>query len=366
MLSLLNDIECYCPEYIGRCDILLAADKIYKIAPAGQIEKSQIIQSIIQCEGLLAFPGIIDQHVHILGAGGEQGYLSRIAELDSGAILNAGVTTAVGLLGADGFARSMENLYAHSEKLEKSGLTVFLYCGSYSAPPVTLTGSLINDILFIDKIIGLKTAISDHRSSQPSLGDLTSLAAQAHLGGLLSGKAGIVHIHVGDGKDGIRMLRELLEHSDLPKELFVPTHLNRNSELFLDAMNYCKSGGNIDLTSGELAGISVPEAIGLLCRRGIDLSRVTVSSDANGSIPGGGIAGIETLFRDIIDCIRMNILNPGDAFKLVTENVARNLKLYPRKGTLKEGSDADILITDRNYHMRMLFCRGKLLVNNEP
>jgi beta-aspartyl-dipeptidase (metallo-type) len=155
-----------------------------------------------------------------------------------------------------------------------------------------------------------------------------------------------------------------VENSDLPKEQFVPTHLNRSAELFSEAIRYCKSGGNIDLTAGETAGIPVLQALSALVREGVDLSKVTVSSDANGSIPQGGVSKIEVLYEDIRDCILKSGLNPGEAFRLATENVAKVLKLYPQKGVLMEGSDADILITDKNYRLRMLLCMGRTLVKN--
>ncbi|MDP4110114.1 MAG: amidohydrolase family protein, partial [Bacillota bacterium] len=204
-------------------------------------------------------------------------------------------------------------------------------------------------------------AISDHRSSQPDLPDMMKLASEVHLGGMIGGKAGVLHIHVGDGKKGLEPLVKILDESDLPIGMFVPTHLNRNPELFRQATEYCRSGGNIDLTAGEKAGLPVYRCIEMLISEGMDLSRVTVSSDANGSIPEGGVSKIIWLYEDIVSCIRKAKLSPGAAFSLATENVAKVLKLYPRKGCLKEGGDADILVTDKDYNIKMLFCRGRLM-----
>jgi beta-aspartyl-dipeptidase (metallo-type) len=113
------------------------------------------------------------------------------------------VTTAVGLLGADGHARHLEGLYAKAKELESRGITTYIYSGSYEIPPVTLTGSLVKDLILVDKVIGAgEIAVSDHRSSQPELTDLLSVFSKAHIGGLLGGKAGVVHLHIGDGKEG--------------------------------------------------------------------------------------------------------------------------------------------------------------------
>lgn len=370
MLTLLKNIECFSPQYIGEKDIVIANGKIYKILQPRTIKTDALLERSIDCRGLYAFPGLIDQHVHMTGAGGEQGFKSRTKELDVGEILNAGITTAVGLLGADGTTRSMENLYAKAKALEAEGLTTYIYSGSYSVPLVTLTGSLLRDVILIDKVIGAgEIALSDHRSSNPEAKDLIKLASDVHLGSLISGKAGIVHLHIGDGKDGLSTLAEALAQSDLPMDMFVPTHTNRNPDLFQQAIVYAKTGGHIDLTAGETAGISVSEAIRQLREANINLSRVTVSSDAGGSIPSGGTAKTSALYDDFLEIINQSVSNqlvlpPEEAICLFTQNVAKALKLYPDKGVLREGSDADILITGKDYRLKMLFCMGKLIVNH--
>jgi beta-aspartyl-dipeptidase (metallo-type) len=365
MFTLLKNLECYCPRYCGKNDILISYDKIIKIQPEIGLEESNYIENVILCDGLLAFPGIIDQHVHILGGGGEQGFISRVGEIDIDDIFAAGVTTLVGLLGADGLTKSLESLLAKAKSLESQGLTTFIYSGSYSLPAVTFTQNMMRDLVLIDKVIGAgEIAISDHRSSQPSTSDLQKLASDTHLGGLIGGKAGVVHFHVGDGKTGLAPLINLLNESDLPIEQFVPTHVNRNPVLFKQAIEYCRSGGNIDLTAGETAGLPVPEALKRLLDSGMDVSRVTVSSDANGSIPEGGVGKIQSLYDDIKSCIVKEGMNPETAFQFVTENVAKILNLHPKKGTLSEDSDADILIMDKNYNLQKLFCMGKMVVEN--
>lgn len=365
MFILLKGAQCYGPECLGKQDILIAGGRIEKIGPdAGRAENSLPVETI-DCGGLLAFPGLIDQHVHIIGGGGEQGFPSRIGEMDAGEIFLAGVTTLVGLLGADRCTKSLESLYARAKSLESDGLTTYIYSGSYTLPAVTFTGNLMRDLFLIDKVIGAgEIAISDHRSSQPDRGELLRMASETHLGGMIAGKAGVVHLHVGDGNAGLGPLLDLLEHSDLPKEQFVPTHVNRNEMLFGQAVDYCRGGGNIDLTAGETAGIAVPDALKSLLDRKLDVSRVTVSSDSNGSIPSGGVSRAQSLYDDIRKCILEKNILPETAFRFVTENVARVLKFFPRKGALREGSDADILLTDRDYKIQKLFCGGKQVVDN--
>ena len=364
MLTLLRGVKCYCPQSVGEKDIVIAGDKIYKMTDKGEIKDNPVFENIVDCHGLMAFPGLIDQHVHITGAGGEQGFQSRIEELKIEQILNAGVTTVVGLLGADGVTRSMEALYAKAKSLEVQGLTTYIYAGSYAVPPVTLTGSLLRDMVFIDKVIGAgELALSDHRSSNPAVSALIKIASDVHLGGLLSGKPGIMHLHIGDGKSGLRDLKQVLQQSDLPMEMFIPTHTNRNPKLFRQSVEYCRSGGRIDLTAGEQAGLGVASAVRMLKAEGVDLSRITVSSDAGGSTPGGGAGEISALYSDFVEIIKQSVLPPEQAVRLFTENPASALKLYPGKGALQEGSDADILITDSNYNIIMLFAMGRQMIN---
>lgn len=324
-----------------------------------------MVDQSFDCGGLVAYPGLIDQHVHIIGGGGEQGFDSRVGEIQFEDILSAGITTLVGLLGTDDCTKSLEALLAKAKSLEHQGITTFLYTGSYSIPVVTFTQSIKRDLVLIDKVIGTgEIAISDHRSSQPDVGALQEVAHETHIGGLIGGKAGVVHFHVGDGKLGLTPLLQLVKESDYPIEEFVPTHVNRNPSLFAQAEEYWKNGGNIDLTAGESAGFTVPDGLRKLLDSGLDLERVTVSSDSNGSIPGGGVSKIQSLFNDIKNCIVSEKINPETAIRPVTENVAKVLKIYPQKGTLQEGSDADILITDHNFTINKLFCRGRLMVDH--
>lgn len=363
MLTVIKNIEVFSPVYLGRKDIFIAGEKIERIADPDTVSCS-LPSRTLDCSTHRCFPGLIDQHVHILGGGGEQGPASRLPEMSAKEIANGGVTTLVGLLGADGVTRSLDALFAKAKALEAQGLTTYLYSGSYTVPPVTFTESVVRDLALIDKVIGMgEIAISDHRASPFPFDALQKLAADTHLGGLLGGKTGVLHLHVGDGKGGLTPLKRLIEDTDLPKEMFVPTHVNRNPSLFEEAVGYCLKGGRIDLTTGETAGIAVPDAVRTLSERGVNLANVTVSSDAGGSIPGGGTTCTKTLFDDIIGCVRAGI-TVESAFTLVTENVARLLKLYPQKGTLSEGSDADILITDKEYVTMALFAKGNSIYEN--
>lgn len=353
MFKLLKGGVCYSPKYMGKKDILVVKDVIYRIEDSIAEEGAFEIESI-DLNGKIICPGFIDQHVHITGGGGEAGPASRVPELMLSEIVSAGITTVVGVLGFDSITRNISGLLAKARSLEEEGLNTYIYTGSYGVPTATLTGEISKDISIVDKVIGVgEIAISDHRSSHPSPEMLRAVAYQARTGGLTGKKAGVVHIHVGDGKKGLEPLNEITENSDFPLEMFVPTHLNRNRELFEQAVKYALKGGYVDFTAGQTneTGYSVPDALEKIYNYGVNTDNITVSSDGNGSIPSKGgekleVGRIDRLYTDIIDSILVKKLDIESVLKTVTSNTAKVLKIYPQKGTLSPGSDADFLVLE--------------------
>lgn len=372
MFKLLKGGHCFGPEDMGIKDILVVGNKIYKIEE--QIPQNIIPDlEVVDCSGKIVSPGLIDQHVHITGGGGEEGPPSRIPEIMLGEVLSAGVSTVIGVLGVDAVTRNISGLLAKARALDFEGITTYIYTGSYGVPTATLTGKAISDIALIDKVIGIgEIAIADYRSSHPSSQMLKELASEARVGGLLGGKAGVLHIHVGDGKEGLTPLFELVEKSDFPIGMFVPTHLNRNKALYEQALEYGRLGGYMDLTAGETSenGYSVPDAIEIIMKSGINIEHVSISSDGNGSMPvnlknPSGIGKVSQLFEDLRKCIFDKKIGIDTVLKTVTSNVAKILKLYPLKGSLSPGSDADILVLDKSdLSIWQMLVRGQTCIDN--
>ncbi|MBP1762750.1 MAG: isoaspartyl dipeptidase [Firmicutes bacterium] len=365
MFTLLKKGHCFIPENVGRKDILIAYDKICDIKD--EISAANLWDVVeIDCQDCLVCPGIIDQHVHITGGGGEQGPISRIPEIQLSEVVEAGVTTLVGVLGFDSITRSIAGLLAKARALEAEGITTHIYTGSYGSPTETLTGRVLTDLVLLDKVIGVgEIAIADYRSNHPSLQDLRTLASEANGGGMLGGKAGVLHLHVGDGKEGLDSLLRLIDESDFPIGMFVPTHINRNQKLFQQGIELLQKGGNIDLTAGETIGLSLADSLSLFLEKKISLENVTASSDGNGSSPTG-INHINQLLGDLKTCILDHKLHFASVIRIVTENPAKVLKLYPQKGCLKAGSDADILVLNKDdLGIYRLFAKGQVVVSDE-
>lgn len=382
MFLLLKGLNVYSPEPIGKKDILICCEKIIKIAdqikPFKEFGDIEIVDEV---EGFTAVPGFIDQHVHIAGGGGEGGPITRTPEITLTDITKGGITTVVGLLGADGITRGMASLLAKSRALEQEGITTFIYTGAYEIPTRTLTGSVRSDLVLIDKVIGTgEIAISDHRSAQPTIEDLTKLAAEARVGGLLGNKPGIVHLHVGDGVRGLSPIFEIIEKTEIPITQFVPTHINRSSHLFEHGLKFIELGGTIDLTSDikpdahSKTALTPKEAIKKILENKLPIENVTMSSDSNGSIPIFDenkklvkimVGSTETLYRDLRETVLDGIVPLEKGIKIITENVAKILHLYPRKGCISEKSDADIVILDKDLNIHSVIARGKFMIRNK-
>ena len=377
MLTLIRQCTVFAPEPLGKKDILIAGDRIEAVSNPGQIEIKGIDFEVIDASKKIVIPGLIDSHVHILGGGGEGGPATRAPEITIEDIISCGVTTVIGCLGTDGTTRHMESLLAKARGLSAEGITTYIFSGSYQIPPVTITGSIRSDLILIDKVIGGgEIAISDHRSSQPTFEEFARLAAECRVGGMLGGKAGILHVHLGDGPRKLEMLFRLIKETEIPVTQVIPTHVNRNPELLDDAIKFIQSGGYIDLTAGhdpedrEGSGVSIGEAIRLSIEKKASLSQVTISSDSNGSMPvfdekgnlqGLTIATQQSLLGNFRHLVQKSILDLQDAVKLFTLNPAAFYKLQ-QKGEIQVGKDADLILLDKNLNLTDSFAKGRRMM----
>lgn len=377
--TLLKNAHVIAPEDLGVKDVLVAGEKIAMIGEGLSLPAVYDCE-VVDCEGNYVVPGFIDSHVHLIGGGGEGGYATRTPEIQLTDITTSGVTTVLGLLGTDGVTRHVASLLAKARGLEDEGITAYIYSGSYEIPTPTITGSVRNDIILIDKVIGTgEIAMCDHRSSQSPKEAYQQITAEARVGGMLSGKAGVVNMHLGDGEDGLKMLYEITKNGEIPKTQIIPTHVNRNKRLFKEAIEWAKQGGIMDVTSsvspetGSSHSVKSSEAVKQALEAGVNIENITMSSDGNGSMPifdeagnniGVGVASQISILNEFRDMVQKENIAITDAVKIITSNIAKFTKLYPKKGCLANNSDADILVLDKDLQLQHVWARGTHMVEN--
>ncbi len=373
-LTLLRNANVHAPEPLGHRHLLLGGGSVLWMGAGDPGLPASLAANIVDLEGRRLVPGFIDAHVHVTGGGGEAGHATRVPAPGLSRYTRAGVTTVVGLLGTDDLARGMKDLLAHVYGLREEGLSAFAWCGGYHLPPATLTGSVRGDIALVEPILGVgELALSDHRSSQPTLDDLLRVASEAHVGGLMSGKAGVVHLHLGDGARGLDLVRQALNISELPARVFQPTHVNRKKALFEEALDLARRGCHIDVTAfpvaeGEDAWLA-EDALLRYFDSDAPPQRISVSSDGGGCLPSFDAEG------------RVTHMDVGDSFALAqtlkmllarglpleralpafTSNPATLLRLAD-KGRIAVGADADLVALDAGGGIDAVWARGVVQV----
>lgn len=379
MSLLVKNAQLYSPKYLGQKDVLTVNGRIVAIDDAINSAVLPFPTEVIDATGKFLIPGLIDQHVHIIGGGGEGGFHTRTPEAGLSKITTSGITTVVGLLGTDGTARNLEALYAKTTALNNEGITAYMLTGSYEYPSVNITGSVRKDMILIDRVIGVKVAHSDHRSSNLSCEEMARLAQDVRVGGMIGGKAGIVTMHMGDGKNNLQLIFDIVENLDTPIKHFRPTHLTRNRALFDDAKKFALMGGYIDFSSGiratpENGRIKVSKAIKECVEtEGFDQEKITVSSDGQGSAPvydeygnvtGVGIGELKCNHTELVDLVKEENFDLADAAIFFTSNVAKALDLKS-KGAVTTGYDADLLVLDKDLEIDTVIANGKLAVHEK-
>ena len=381
MVIIIRNAQVYQSEYAGKKDLLILGDQIAALGENLQAEFNGAVSvTEIDGTGMVLTPGFIDSHEHIMGGGGEGGFSTRTPEAVLTDLTMNGITTVVGCIGTDGITRDMAALLAKAHGLEEEGVTTYVYTGSYQVPVHTLTGSVMKDVMLLDKVIGAgEIAISDHRSSQPTFEEFVRIVSDVRVGGMLAGKAGIVNIHLGDSPRLMDLIWRTVRETEIPYTQFLPTHVNRNEALFQSAAEFAKAGGVIDFTGNEdidywesiCDEVRVCSGIRRLLESGVSENNFTISSDGQGSLPvfnskgeyqGIGIGKASCLLKEVRECVEREDIPLETALRAVTANPARILKLG-KKGRLQPGCDADLcLLTEDGLKLHTVIAKGKIMV----
>lgn len=361
---LIKNADVYAPEHLGTRDIFLAGGKI--VAMAEKLDVTLPDLEVIDAGGYIVAPGLVDQHIHITGGGGEGGWHSRCPELVFSELVKAGVTTFLGVSGTDSMTRSVENLLAKVRGLKNEGASGWMWTSNYAYPVTTITKDVRTDMLAIPEVLGVKIALGDHRSSFPNQHEIMQILADVRVSGMLTGKTGFLHVHLGDFPYSFDIFDECVAQG-MPIKHIRPTHVARHPEVFRRACEFAKKGGFIDITTGggNYMG-SAADAVRAALADGVPFDRITLSSDGHGSMPRFNEAGemvglgIGSIMCDI-ETIRelKDELGVEKALTPMTKTVAGALGLET-KGGIAVGKDADLLFLTKDFEPEWVFMMGKV------
>lgn len=361
---LIKNADVYAPEHIGTRDIFIAGGKI--VAMAEKLDVTLPDLEVIDAAGYIVAPGLVDQHIHITGGGGEGGWHSRCPELVFSELVKAGVTTFLGVSGTDSMTRSVENLLAKVRGLKNEGASGWMWTSNYAYPVTTITKDVRTDMLAIPEVLGVKIALGDHRSSFPNQHEIMQILADVRVSGMLTGKTGFLHVHLGDFPYSFDIFDECVAQG-MPIKHIRPTHVARHPEVFRRACEFAKKGGFIDITTGggNYMG-SAADAVRAALADGVPFDRITLSSDGHGSMPRFNEAGemvglgIGSIMCDI-ETIRelKDELGVEKALTPMTKTVAGALGLET-KGGIAVGKDADLLFLTKDFEPEWVFMMGKV------
>ena len=370
-MLLIKNTNLYSPQSLGKKDILISNGKI--VAIDDEIVNHSVFSKVWDAKGANTTPGFIDQHIHVIGAGGKHSFASMTPELHLGDLINCGTTTVVGLLGTDGSTRSIKTLFSKIQALNQEGITAYMYTGYYGLDKVYLMNSLQEDMIYIDSVIGCKIAISDIRSSYPSALELLRLLRNVRVGGMLAGKKGILHLHLGALSSKMDLLFEIIENYEFPIEHISPTHVGRTKELFHQAITFAKMGGMIDITTGASKYTDPYKSVLYALDNNVSIDNITFSSDGNAGLDkldknnnlvGFKSAPFDKNFEEVINLHKLGGVPLEDALKLITSNPAKNLGLK-NKGEVKVNSDADLCFLNSDLELNTVIANGKFMMKDE-
>lgn len=187
--------------------------------------------------------------------------------------------------------------------------------------------------------------VAAHLDSKDELSELDPLSRIIHVLRYTGASAHIVHVTADRALDLIRRAR--VEGIDITGEASLPNLILTADEV--------RSLGRLGLLSPAVRTPEDRRALWTAAETGeivtfasdhASYSKVDVSQGWNASVKPevGGIAGVEHLLPLLLTESQRLVGNIALAARLLTESVSKRYGLWPRKGTLLPGADADVVI----------------------
>lgn len=357
MFLLIEHGEIWDPRPLGAHALLAANGKVEAIGRVDRaaLERVATDLEVIDATDCVVAPGFVDCHQHLLGGSGEGSFALQTPMLFPREIVRAGITTVVGVLGVDTTMKTLQGLLARVKAMKEEGLSAYMWSGGYNVPPTTLLGSVREDMMYVEEVIGAgEIAVSDERGLNQSTQELAKLVRDVHVGGLLTGKCGRTHLHVGEEPTRLAPLRELIDDYHVKPEWLYPTHVQRDEKLIAEAMELCVAGAYVDF---DTVNADLARWLRWWLDHDAPMDRLTVSSDADSGTP-------DLLYRQLCEAVVKHRIPLELVLPLATSNAAEALKLQA-KGRLFPGGDADLVIMDRTtLELRHVVAGGEVLVRD--
>lgn len=347
--------EVYTPSPIGRADVLVVGRRILRVGGVDRraLDALGVEWQLVDASGGYVVPGLIDVHQHLLGGSGEGGFALMHPPITLMEIVRAGITTVVGVLGVDTTMQNPAALLGRVKALREQGMSAYMWTGGYDIPPRTLLGSVRQDMMFVEEVVGAgEIAIADRRGLGASPQQLSQLVRDASVGGLLSGKAGVTHFHVGEEPARLAVLRQLIDEHGVDPALLYPTHVQRNAALLDEAIALARRGATLDF---DVAEQDLARWYRHYREHDGPPDRLTVSSDTDSATP-------DMLAAQLRGLVKHHGVPLEEMLRLVTTNPARILKLEGH-GCLAAGACGDVVVLDRgDLTVREVIARGRRMI----
>ncbi|MFY1634859.1 amidohydrolase family protein [Solwaraspora sp. WMMB335] len=383
-LTLLRGGTILAPAPLGTGDLVIAGRDILAVGPVsgptgGSASGSAsgldpVPSDVVDCADLLVVPGVVDGHLHILGGGGGAGYHSRIPQLPADPVVEAGTTTCVGMPGVDPVTKSPEAMLAQAYALTATGPRTWAMAGGFHWPPPTVTGSVQRDLHLLPHLVGIKIALYEHRATCPDQTELVRLLRELEWAAGATGKACLLHVHLGTASGDPDLLPRALERSGADPARLQVTHANHTGGTLDLAAGLGRLGCWVDvnplINPDRIPGAVAPvDAVRALLAAGVSAGRITLSSDGNASVPRVRPDGSAEPFAYRVELLptvgaltAAGVLELPAALALVTTNPAAALRLVV--GTLRTGAPADVAVLDADLRVRHVFRDGVPLVRH--
>ena len=260
----------------------------------------------------------------------------RIAEIDK--MIELGITSFKMYMVYDNMKVNDGEIYAAVKRLKEKDCIIGVHCE--------------NDDIIKMRVSELKSEGKTdpiyHAKSRPNLVEADGVSRLMDICGLAEAPAWVVHLSTAEG------LREAEKARDRGQEVYLESC---PQYIALEEKNYLEKDGAKYVMSPPLRSVKDQESLLNAMKEhkidwiGTDHCSFTMEQKAVGKndfskIPNGG-AGVQNRAEIIYErAVRGGYINMLEMGKLLSENAAKLFGMFPKKGVLREGSDADIVIFD--------------------